>query len=124
MQYEVLVDTNARHRNLPENFTPQSFYGQLQHIYLVRFIQPCPALGLEGPTTIIMAAIRVCKVDPTIQIPHLDFHFYSGFGKLDVVDITCLQCLVARVPDLDTQNLWAIADRSGNLARAVYLQDS
>jgi hypothetical protein len=72
----------------------------------------------------IMAAIRVCKVDPTIQIPHLDFHFYSGFGKLDVVDITCLQCLVARVPDLDTQNLWAITDRSGNLARAIYLQDS
>ena len=116
MQYEMLVDANACRPNLPERLTQQSFYGQLQHIYLVRFVQPCPALGLEGPATIIMAAVRACKVEPTIRIPHLDFHFYSDLGKLDIVDITCMQCLVARVPDLATQNLWAIADRSSNLA--------
>jgi hypothetical protein len=37
-------------------------------------------------------------------------------GRLDVVDVTCLQCLVGRVKD---NNRWAIIDRSGHLVRAV-----
>jgi hypothetical protein len=120
----VLVDANARRVNLPEDLRQTTFYGQIEHIYLVHFPHPCLALKLAEPTTVIMAAIRNCKVDPSIQIPHLDFHFYSGYSKLDVVDITCVQSLVARVPDLDTNDLWAIADRSGNLARALYAEDS
>ena len=98
MQYEVLVDANVWHQNIPSKFIKQTFYSQLQHIYLVRFTQPLLALGTKRPITIIMAAIRTCKVDPHIQIPNLNFHFYSGLGKLDVVDITCLQCLVAQIP--------------------------
>jgi hypothetical protein len=124
----MLVDVNARRRHLREEFRKETFYGQLQHIYLVRFTQPCPRLGLKEPTTTIMAVIRSCKIDPAVRISNLDFHFFSGFGQVDVVDVTCLQCLVARVPVLDTSangnNLWAIADRSGHLARALYLEDS
>jgi len=50
----------------------------------------------------------------------LDMHFYRDVGVLDVVDITCLQCLVGRVKD---GARWAIIDRSGRLARAVEEMD-
>jgi hypothetical protein len=39
-----------------------------------------------------------------------------------MVDITCLQCLVARVKDKD-RNGWQIFDRSGTLSRAVHQPD-
>jgi hypothetical protein len=41
-------------------------------------------------------------------------------GQLDVVDITCVQCLVGQMKD---GNMWAILDRSGVLARAVHVEE-
>ncbi|KAF8213934.1 hypothetical protein K438DRAFT_1564126 [Mycena galopus ATCC 62051] len=49
----------------------------------------------------------------------LDIHFYSGFGHLDVIDITGIQALVGQVPEND--NDWAIIDCSGVLVQAQWL---
>ncbi|KAK0477207.1 hypothetical protein EDD18DRAFT_1087747, partial [Armillaria luteobubalina] len=46
----------------------------------------------------------------------------SSLGQLHVTDITAVQCLVGRVPC--GENKWAVIDRSGSLARAVYLGDN
>lgn len=57
------------------------------------------------------------KDDP--QLERLDIHpFSKEKDSLEVVDITCVQCLVGRVKY--RKDNWAIIDRSGKLARAMY----
>ena len=68
-----------------------------------------------------MAAIRSCAVDESHS--ELDLHFYpdgaAGLGPLDVVDVSCVQCLVGRVQD---GARWVLIDRSGALSRAIYAE--
>ncbi|KAF8205477.1 hypothetical protein K438DRAFT_1579180 [Mycena galopus ATCC 62051] len=121
VRYEMLVDKNQRHRRLEPEHELQTFYGQLEHIYRVVFPVPVPALDISEPTTYILAAIRNCvldKDDPKLE--PLDIHFYSRLGALDVIDVTSVQSLVGRVKD---SREWAIIDRSGSLARAIWTAD-
>jgi hypothetical protein len=118
----MLVDKYARQARRRPEYELQTFYGQLQHIYLVRFKEACPDLGLSDASTIFLAAIRTCTPNnPDPQLQGLDIHFYSSEGAIHVVDITSLQCLVGRIWD---RSMWAIIDRSGSLARALYVEDS
>ena len=66
----------------------------------------------------ILAAIRTCILEDsnTLLVEALDIHDYTKEGALHVVDVTSVQCLVARVKD---EMRWSILDRSGSLARAV-----
>lgn len=106
------MDTNSRLRRRAPNFKLTTFFGQLKHIFLVR-IPAAKALGITKNTIVLLAAIRNCNI---LTKNDLDMHYYQNFGRLDVVDVTCLQCLVARVLDDKT---WVIFDRSGSLSRAV-----
>jgi hypothetical protein len=119
------VDTFARFHSVNPNLQQKRFFGQLQHIYLVRFTEACPTLGLLTPTIIIMAAIQNCKVDINAKIHGLpQFHFYSQLGAMHVLDITCVQSVVARVKTGHSDLPWAISDRSGDLALASFSGDS
>jgi hypothetical protein len=118
----MLVDVYAHRRNTPPKFELQTFYGQLTHIYRVHFSAAVPALQIDEPTTFILAAIRTCVMEPDDHLlKGIDTHFYSRHGALDVIDITSVQSLVGRVQD--TGGNWAIIDRSGGLARAVWAGD-
>ncbi|KAJ6479116.1 hypothetical protein C8R45DRAFT_833107 [Mycena sanguinolenta] len=122
VRYEMLVDKNTRRAKVAPDFELQTFYGQLQHIYRVHFPDAVPELDIDGPTTYILAAIRVCTLradDP--QLRDLDIHFYSHMGALDLIDITTVQSLVGRIGLENSE--WAIVDRSGSLARAVWAGD-
>jgi hypothetical protein len=112
IQYETLVDTNSRVRRRAPNFELKTFFGQLEHIFLVR-ISTAMALGLTEGAEVLLAAVRNCNI---LSSNDLDMHYYQDFGCLDVVDVTCLQCLVARAP---VEKTWVIFDRSGTLSRAV-----
>ncbi|KAJ7655446.1 hypothetical protein B0H17DRAFT_941344 [Mycena rosella] len=123
VRYEMLVDKYARLKNTPPKFELQTFYGQLTHIYRVYFPEPEPELGIDSPTTYILAAIRTCLLAPADpQLLDLDIHLYSKCGALDVIDITSIQSLVGRVKT-GMGGEWAIIDRSGSLARAVWAED-
>ncbi|KAJ7105984.1 hypothetical protein C8R44DRAFT_638851, partial [Mycena epipterygia] len=118
-QYEMLEDKYARNRKRKPKFELKTYYGQLTHIYRVHLPTACKAMAITKPTTYILAAIRVCMLNPTDpQLGGLDIHFYSRHGRLDVIDITSVQCLVGRVKDLSDE--WAIIDHSGSLARAEW----
>jgi hypothetical protein len=117
----MLVDKYARQLRRRPEYELRTFYGQLQHIYVVRFKGLCTDLGLSEAPTIFLAAIKTCTLnDLDLQLRRLDIRFYSSEGAVHVVDITSLQCLVGRVRD---RNEWAIIDRSGSLARAVYVDN-
>ncbi|KAG6810019.1 hypothetical protein H0H92_013687 [Tricholoma furcatifolium] len=122
--YEMFVDKNAAYRQRQAKFELKTFYGQPQHIFVLKFndLNACNMLQLSsGQNTIILAAIRTCQVDRERQLEELDMHFYLKMGRLDVVDITCIQALVGRVKD--GERAWGIIDRSGSLARALELHE-
>ena len=110
----MLVDRNARHRNLPVVLQPETFFGQLQHI-IVMNIGPSEELDLEEPETIILAAIRTCA--DAKKLSGSSIYYYSREGQLEVVDVNCIQCCVGRIRDGDR---WAIIDRSGEYAHAIF----
>ena len=103
-------------------YGPKTFYGRLEHIYTITFPVGCPELQITHPTTYIIACIHRCKIKKDHPQPaRLDIHLYreGDDTRIDITDITSIQCLVGCVRD--GPNNWAIIDRSGTLARAVYL---
>ena len=115
----MFVDKYAHQQRHRPEYELRTFYGQLQHIYSIRFKSEYAHgdLGLENDTVIILAAIKTCILDePDSQLRTLDIQFYSAEGAVHVIDITSVQCLVGRIHD---RNRWAIVDRSGSLARAA-----
>ncbi|KDQ53412.1 hypothetical protein JAAARDRAFT_137326 [Jaapia argillacea MUCL 33604] len=118
--YEAAIDTNAAKRNVAPRFVLKTFFGQPQNIFVVR-LPPSQALKLKELTTHFLAAIRSCTMDENNT--DLDIHYYSRFGKIDVIDLACVQCLVGRVPDDMVGHRWGIIDWSGPLARALYVED-
>lgn len=119
IQYEMLVDIHANNRHAEPDFELQKFYGQLQHIFVVH-LPASRKFKLKSPSTLILAAIRTCTI--TSDEP-LDMHQFLRLGRLEVVDMTCVQCVVGRVPNMENRG-WTLIDRSGKLARAVFVTDN
>ncbi|THH12489.1 hypothetical protein EW146_g7643 [Bondarzewia mesenterica] len=112
VRYEVLVDKHANKPRLAPLFEPKTFYGRLQHIFVVRL--PTTAdVGITRPETIVLAAITPCKIEGHHDV--LDIHYYSTESTtLSVVDLQCVQCVVGRIRDAQR---WAIIDRNHHYAR-------
>nr|GAT57216.1 predicted protein [Mycena chlorophos] len=126
VRYEALIDQNASKVNAPILLKKETFYGRLTRIYRVTFDAGVPELDLEPATTIIFAAVRVCKLESKKNqvaqlLDGLNIHFYSGYGALEVLDITTLQGLVGRVPT--SGGRWAIIDRNGPLRLAEWADE-
>ena len=116
LQYDMLVDIHANKRRLAPKFEVQTFSGQLEHILVVR-LPATPQLALDTGSTLILAGIRQCEVN---AVNSMGMPFYSKMGRFEVVDMTCVQCLVRRV---ENDKWWAIIDRSGGLQRSCYAAD-
>jgi hypothetical protein len=82
-----------------------------------------PITNSSKPTTVIFAMIHSLNI--TRQHPRLDIHFAAAgsrmFGATEVTDLTCVQCVVGRIPD---RKEVAVIDRSGALSRALFIHDS
>jgi hypothetical protein len=121
----MLVDKFAHMKRRKPVYEPQTFYGQLQHIYVVKFSDTCSEARVEPEKPIFLVAIRNCKLETDdTELAKLDIHFYTHTGTLDVVDITSVQALVGRVKMQVGRGGWAIIDRSGALARATYEEEA
>ncbi|KIJ64977.1 hypothetical protein HYDPIDRAFT_89555 [Hydnomerulius pinastri MD-312] len=114
VRYETLVDKYARQPRRKPEYVMKTFYGRLNHILVVT-LPPSERLGTTDPAVHFLAAIETCEIERTRE--DLDIHYYTKLGALDMVDITCVQCLVGRVR---VGGQWALIDRSGDLARAIY----
>lgn len=117
LQYHIMVDKFARLRNVEPVYVPQTHYGRLQHVVAVR-LPRCPTLGLDVPETVFLAGVTACEVEATHG--RLDIHYYTQESRTEeFMDLTCVQCLVARMKD--EGNRWAIMDRSGSLSRPDFV---
>lgn len=117
----MLVDKFANQRSRRPVFELETFYGQLERLFLIRFSPDCTYAKVEPSKPIILAAIRNCKLEKADrELDSLDIHLFTNFGALDFIDVTSIQALVGRVPCETPGVDWAIIDRSGSLARAVF----
>lgn len=116
-QYEMDVDKNARYPKRPVVLESRIFFGQLQHIFVIR-LRASPILRLKEKTTLILAAIRTCA-NPQVK-GESSLPYYSREGHLEIIDMSCVQCLIGRVKD---GNEWAIIDRSESCAPVLVNND-
>jgi hypothetical protein len=116
LQYDMLVDIHANNARRMPRFEVKSFYGQLQNILVVH-LPATPQLALDSEATLILAGIRQCVVTATNSMGML---FYAKMGPFEVVDMSCVMCLVGRI---QTDGRWAIIDRSSGLQRSYYAAD-
>ncbi|KAJ7606894.1 hypothetical protein FB45DRAFT_701419, partial [Roridomyces roridus] len=119
VRYEMYVDIHARNRTVEAELVPQTFYGQLQQIYLIRLnnAEAMPQYKIPPAHCIIMVVILPCDVtdiDERLDLPRYNKIKTRG----DAIDATALQCIVGRVSDGPRE--WSVVDRSGSLARALY----
>ncbi|KAK1220171.1 hypothetical protein PQX77_017074 [Marasmius sp. AFHP31] len=118
VRYDMLIDVNTRYKRRKAVFQPKAFYGQLQHIFVVRF-PATRALKHYNDETYILAYIHTCEgmtYENGLEMP-----YYTYLGGREVVDMGCVQCLVGRIKLSD--GWWAIVDRSGEIQRAYYTGD-
>ncbi|KAI9438932.1 hypothetical protein H4582DRAFT_1813594, partial [Lactarius indigo] len=109
-QYMMLVDKFAHMHHCKPNFKLQTFYGQLEHLYLIIFSCSDTWVDPEKPT--IIAAIRNCKIKtpgPT-DLEGINIHLYNTTGSLNLIDITSIQALVGCVKYTVNGGRWAIID--------------
>ncbi|KAF7303035.1 hypothetical protein MKEN_01266800 [Mycena kentingensis (nom. inval.)] len=129
-QYEMYTDRNERRRTVDVELQGEQFYGRLQHIYRINLnnaepITTEPKSKKVKPITIprwysmIIVEVESCILTDVDK--RLDLPFYKAMGRPHMTDATSLACVVGRVPD--GQGGWGIVDRSGNLARAMYIDD-
>jgi hypothetical protein len=113
---------NRRIRSRPALFLPQTRYGQLQRVLGIT-LAPSPITKSHKPVTVVFAVIHTLNITRTH--PQLDIHYapaQSGtFSAPEVVDLTCIQCVVGRVPD---RKEVAVIDRSGALSRAIFVPEA
>jgi len=111
-QYELYVDKFRNQRRKKPKFELKTFYGQIQHIILLK-MPAAEELRLDSTETVILASIKNIAIKRSID---LDLHYYQNEeGYTELVDITAIQCLVGRIFD---RGWWTVVDRSGKLARA------
>lgn len=122
----MYVDLESRHKRRKPRLKLQTFYGQLQHLFTIHpgLHHRNTAVDSISKSTIILAAIRHHVIDTDYHSPgKLDIRYSSRVGALHYIDVSSIQCLVARVKDRITPTRWAIFDRSGSLARALYEEE-
>ena len=112
------MDKFANQQKKKPKYELKTFYGQIQYIVHIR-MPATEDLGLEEPVNVILATIKNCPIER--ENADLDLHYYRNEdGYTEVVDITAIQCLVARVFD---RGWWTIIDRSGKLARVEAVEE-
>lgn len=115
------MDIHARRHAATPSFTRETKFGQLERLYVVN-LNATPQLSLDHATTLIFASIRPCKIEAHHGV--LDIHYFSNFSTAALVDVTCIQCVVGTIEIKPPQHpKFAIIDRSGGLARALYMED-
>ena len=115
-QYSLLRDVYENMRNKEPVFKGTEYFGQLKTILVIE-LPPGIAPSISQPKTVVLAIIspRETVIETRLGIP-----YYTEPTKVTprAVDMNTLMCLVGRIKD---RGRWAIIDRSGDMARAEFV---
>lgn len=107
-KYEATSDIMAEFEDAPAEMEVHTYFGELQQVFSIRVPQSSQ-LHLDKPETLFLAAVKECDA----SFNEHGFWEFSAAGKLAVIDLGTIQCVVGRIYD---QGKWIIIDRSGDLA--------
>jgi len=88
----------------------QTFFGELQQVIKID-VPATPQLNLKEPQTLFFAIIKQCNATQSKE----GFWEYTTLGRLEVVNIGLIQCVVGRILD---RGKWVIIDRGGDHVHA------
>lgn len=114
IEYELLLDRLAHRPRLPPDFVLQSWFGQVERIFVLH-LPACPeVVELQAPKTFIFLEVHSCAATR-------DRHglwSYVNFGAFEVVEADCYRSLVGRIHD---RGRWWFVRRPSVLR---YVQDA
>jgi hypothetical protein len=87
------------------------------HIFLV-MLPATEDLGLKQPEEVILAGIWTFNM---VGYNKAKMPLIKGQSTLDIIDMTCVQCLIGRMPI--GGGIEAIIDCTGNIQKAYLLKD-
>jgi hypothetical protein len=101
---------------VPPVFKATKYFGQLISIFVVEFPPGIiPSITQSKTHVLTIVGTRDTKTETPLEIP---YYTEPKAANVRAVDMTTLMCLVGRIKD---QGRWAIVDRSGDLARAEFV---
>jgi hypothetical protein len=112
----LLRDIHEKRAHMPSVFKGTEYFGQLKSILVIE-LAPGTVPSIVQSRTLVLAIIgtRNTKTETTLEIP---YYIEPKAAVVSAVDMTTLMCLVGRVND---RGRWAIVDRSGDSARAEFV---
>ena len=116
LQYSLVRDIHEKKPNVPSVFKGTEYFGQLISILVIE-LPPGTIPSVTRSETRVLAIIgmRDTKTETRLRIP---YYTKPKEANICAVDMTTLMCLVGRVRD---GRRWAIVDRSGDMARAEFV---
>jgi len=116
IQYSLLRDVHEKHPHRPSVFEATKYFGQLISTLVVELL-PGIIPSIPQSKTLVLAIIgtRNTMLETPLKIP---YYTEPREATVSAVDINTLMCLVGRIKD---RGRWAIIDRSGDLARAEFV---
>ena len=115
-QYSLMVDRMRHKLRATPQFGRTECFRQLRPI--IRLDLPTGiAPSVTKVVTLVLAIIRGADAsyETSLMIP-----YYKELGRLEVVDMSTVMCVVGRIKDHCGR--WAIVDRSGKSARADFIE--
>ena len=97
-------------------FVQQDFYGRVSHFFALRLPPTCPyRIRTSAPEILLLAAVEPVNWEP--ETPSFPVRFYKGerFNTSQIIDVSCIQCLVGRIKD---RGLCALIER-GNMGQLL-----
>jgi len=116
LQYSLVRDMHEKKPNVPPVFKGTEYFGQLISILVIE-LPPgiIPSIAQSKTHALAIISTRDTETETRLRIP---YYTEPKEAKVHAVDMTTLMCLVGRVRD---GRQWAIVDRSGDMARAEFV---
>lgn len=112
LQYELLVDIHAEHHNVAPELQPEVFFGQLQHIVVLK-VPRVRGVPKHRAGTYVLLDILPCHATRDA----FGFYEYTTFRAREIVDAKQARALVGRIHD---RGRWVIVQRPGDVQEVDY----
>ncbi|KIO16102.1 hypothetical protein M407DRAFT_86385 [Tulasnella calospora MUT 4182] len=113
IQYELVVDLQAHRQRAAPVFQPNTFFGQLERVFVIR-LEPSEALNTTSVTSLVLMDVNMCD---TSQDRH-GFWEYEKFRYREVIGGTSIRALVGRIRD---RGKWVFVQRLGAIEHASFV---
>lgn len=115
IQYEMLVDIHARHRNRRPEFEAVTFFGRLDRVFILE-LPANPALSLQDATSLLLMDVKICNT----QQDRYGFYEYSTYRNSEIIDGEAIRALVGRIQD---RGKWVFVRRKGAIEHAEFEEE-